>query len=131
MTDLLDLKPKKDTIEVFVKHPVTGETILKEDGTEMTISVYGTHTRQYKDAIHDQSDTRIEKASKSKDANIRISSRDVEAFSIELAARITADWDIVLGGKKPPLEDAKKVYEDFPWLRAQVMEAIEDFEAFM
>jgi hypothetical protein len=131
MTDLLDLKPKRETTQVLLKHPLTGEHILKEDGTEMSIEVYGSHTRQYKDAIHDQSDARLERASKAKDNTLRVSSRDVEKFSIELAAKLTASWDIVLGGKVPPVKDAEKVYDEFSWIRAQVLDAVEDFEAFM
>lgn len=131
MTDLMNFKPKTDTVEMILKNPKTGEAILKEDGTEMSITVYGSHTRQYKDAIHSQSDARMERAAKAKDGNLKLKSKDIETFSIDLAVAITAEWDIVLGGKTPPLKEAKNIYDQFPWIRSQVLEAVDDFENFM
>ena len=130
MTDLMNFKPKTDTTEVILKHPTTGEAILKDDGTEMSITVYGSHTRQYKDAIHSQSDARMERAAKEKNGNLKLKSKDIETFSIDLAVAVTKSWDIVLGGKTPPLKEAKNIYMDFPWIRAQVLEAVDSFEVF-
>ena len=131
MSDLLDFKPKTDLVDVIIKHPTTGEPIAKDDGTEMTITVYGSHTRQYKDAIHSQSDARMERAAKEKNGNLKLKSKDIETFSIDLAVAVTKSWDIVLGGKTPPVKEAKNVYEDFPWIRSQVLEAVDSFESFM
>jgi hypothetical protein len=131
MTDLLDFKPKKDTIEVILRNPMNGEPILKDDGTEMTITVYGSHSRVYRDAIHEQSDARIEKASKSKDATLRLRSKEVEELSNSLAAKITHSWDIVLGDEVPPVSRAEEIYSDFPWIRSQIFDAVDDLNAFL
>jgi hypothetical protein len=130
MTDLSNFVPKTDTVEVILKNPRDGSPILKEDGTEMSITVYGSHTQQYRDAIHAQSDARMERAAKTKNGDMKLKSKDIETFSIELAASITESWDIVLEGKTPPIKDAKKIYTTFPWLRAQVLESADDFEGF-
>lgn len=129
--DLLDLKPKSDTIEVILNHPATLEPILKADGTEMSITVYAPHSKVYKDALHEQTNRRLQKAQKTK--KFSMTSEEVEQSSLEVLARITKEWDIVLGGKTPKLDiqSATELYRDYPWIKDQVEEAVNDNASFL
>ena len=41
MSDLNDLVPTSDTIDVVLKHPTTGEILTNDDdGSQMTVTVY-------------------------------------------------------------------------------------------
>ena len=129
--DLLSLIPTDDTIVVELKHPVTEDLLLKDDGKAMTITVYAPHSSTYKAAIHEQTNKRIQKASKGK--KISFTAEELENTSLELLAKTTKDWSIQLNGKSPKYSvgEAMDLYTKLPWLKQQVMDAQEDFSAFL
>lgn len=129
--DLQSLIPTDDTIVVELKHPVTEDLLLKDDGKAMTITVYAPHSSTYKAAIHEQTNKRIQKASKGK--KITFTAEELENTSLELLAKTTKDWSIQLNGKSPKYSvgEAMDLYAKLPWLKQQVMDAQEDFSAFL
>lgn len=129
--DLQSLIPTDDTIVVELKHPVTEDLLLKDDGKAMTITVYAPHSSTYKAAIHEQTNKRIQKASKGK--KISFTAEELENTSLELLAKTTKDWSIQLNGKSPKYSvgEAMDLYAKLPWLKQQVMDAQEDFSAFL
>ena len=131
MADLFALIPTDDTISVVVKHPVTEEPLLKDDNKEMTITVYAPHSAQYKSAIHEQTNKRIQKASKGK--KVTFTAEELDNATLELLAKTTKDWNIQLGGKSPKFSvaEAVELYSKLPWLKQQVMEVQEDYSAFL
>lgn len=134
MSDLNDLKPKSDTIEITLRHPATDETITYTEGkTEkpMTITVYNSWSAGYKKAIHDQTNKRLTKAQRGKKAGY--TAEDLEAGAMELLSKVTVGWDIQLGGEKPKFTAAKaiSVFTDFPWIREQLEEALNDTASFL
>jgi len=131
MADLFALIPTDDTISVVVKHPISDEPLLKDDNKEMTITVYAPHSAQYKSAIHEQTNKRIQKASKGK--RVTFTAEELESTTLELLAKTTKDWNIQLGGKSPKFSvaEAVELYSKLPWLKQQVMEVQEDYSAFL
>ena len=131
MADLFALISTDDTISVVVKHPVTEEPLLKDDSKEMTITVYAPHSAQYKSAIHEQTNKRIQKASKGK--KVTFTAEELDNATLDLLAKTTKDWNIQLGGKSPKFSvtEAVELYSKLPWLKQQVMEAQEDYSAFL
>jgi hypothetical protein len=131
MADLFALIPVDDTISVVIKHPSTDEPLVKDDGKEMTVTVYAPHSAQYKSAIHEQTNRRIQKASKSK--KVTFTAEELENATLELLAKTTKDWHIQLNGKSPKFSVAEAVdlYSKLPWLRQQVMDAQEDYSTFL
>lgn len=129
--DLSKLIPTDDVIVVTVKHPVTEEVLLKDDGKEMTITVYAPHSAQYKSAVHEQTNKRIQKASKGK--RISFTAEEIENATLELLAKTTKDWNIQLNGKSPKFSvpEAMDLYSKLPWLKSQILEAQEDYSAFL
>lgn len=129
--DLQSLIPTDDTIVVELKHPVTEDLLLKDDGKAMTITVYAPHSSTYKAAIHEQTNKRIQKAAKGK--KISFTAEELENTSLELLAKTTKDWSIQLNGKSPKYSvgEAMDLYAKLPWLKQQVMDAQEDFSAFL
>jgi hypothetical protein len=129
--DLQSLIPTDDTIVVELKHPVTEDLLLKDDGKAMTITVYAPHSSTYKAAIHEQTNKRIQKASKGK--KITFTAEELENTSLELLAKTTKDWSIQLNGKSPKYSvgEAMDLYAKLPWIKQQVMDAQEDYSAFL
>lgn len=131
MADLFSMIPTDDTIVVNIKHPVTEEVLTKDDGKEMTITVYAPHSGVYKSVIHDQTNKRIQKASKGK--RVTFTAEELDNATIDLLAKTTKDWSIQLNGKSPKysVAEAMDLYAKLPWLKQQVMEAQEDYSAFL
>lgn len=129
--DLNDLKPKSDTLQVILLHPATQEPILKEDKVEMSITVYLPHSAKYKEAAYEQVNRRLAKMQK-KGKQTPFTAEEMENTGLELLAKVTKDWDIVLGGKKPKLDvpTAMDIYRSFPWIKDQVEEGINDATNF-
>lgn len=124
--DLINLKPKSDTVEITIKHPSTFSTIKNDDKTEMTITVYATHSKEYKSVMHEQTNKRLKQMQTKK--KVEINAQDIEDAGLELLAKITADWNITYGGEQPKLTvaKAKEVYNELFWIRSQIEEALEE-----
>lgn len=128
--DLQNLIPKSDTSTFEIKHPLTNETLVKDDGTPMTITVYLPHAKEYKAVVHEQTNARIQRSQKGK---VLYTSEEIEEATMSLLIKTTKDWDIQLNGKNPKFtfEACRDVYDKLPWVRAQVLKAQEDYESFM
>lgn len=127
MSDLSDLTPSSDTIEVKVVHPKTGESFNNDDGSQMVVELYAPHTKEYKSAFYKQATARM----KMQDAE-EMDYEALESAALDLLSNITKSWDITYGGKKPKLTPtkAKEVYSEVFWLKSQVEEAMNSFEVF-
>jgi len=124
--DLMNLKPTSDTVEVILKHPNTLDPLLNDDGSEMTVTLHASHSKEYKKIVHEQQDRRIKMMQKK--AKSQISAQDIERDATDLLAKVTAAWDITYGGEKPKLTvtKAKEVFTEVFWIREQIEEAFSD-----
>lgn len=129
--DLSNLLPTSDTITVILKHPVTDDVLMKDDGVEMSVTVYAPHSKEYKAALYEQTNKRIQKAQKSK--KITFTAEEIDLTTVELVAKTTKDWDLIFN-KKPlkfSVAEATDLYQKLPWLKDQVLEAQEDYTSFL
>jgi hypothetical protein len=124
--DLMNLKPTSDTVEVMLKHPNTLDPLLNDDGSEMTVTLHASHSKEYKKIVHEQQDRRIKMMQKK--AKSQISAQDIERDATDLLAKVTAAWDITYGGEQPKLTvtKAKEVFTEVFWIREQIEEAFSD-----
>jgi len=129
--DLSNLLPTSDTITFTVKHPVSGDPLKKDDGNEMTVTLYTPYSKEYKTAIHTQANKRIQKAQKTK--KVIMTAEEIEQGSLELLAATTKTFDLQLDKKavKFSMDMAVEIYTKFPWLKDQAIEAQEDNSAFL
>lgn len=122
--DLSNIRPVSDVVEVEIKHPVTGDQLYNDDKSKMTITLYASHSKEYKAVVHEQMDKRLAKAQK--DKNITIKSSDLEKASLQHLANVTKEWNITYEGTKPDIKKAVKVYEDLFWVKEQLEEALQE-----
>lgn len=129
--DLKDLTPKSDTVEVTLVHPATGEIIQNDDDSPMTITLYASHSKEYKNLIYQQTDKRLKKAQF--DKKIEINSAEIEESTIDLFANATKSWKITFDGKQPELSPkvAKQIYTEVFWIKDQIDAAISNSANFM
>ena len=129
--DLLDLTPKSDVIVVTIKQPATKEVLKNEDNSDMTITMYAPHSKEYKKVIHEMTNKRLEKM-QTKGSN-KIKAEELEEIALETLAKTTKEWNITYGGEVPKLSvaKAKEVYDRVFWIKDQIEEAAEDSLDFM
>lgn len=122
--DLKDLTPSSDTVEVTVVHPSTFEPLTNDDGSEMTITMYAPHSKEYKAAIHEQTNKRLKQSQSKK--KVEFTAEDLEDAGLELLAKTTKAWKITYDGKKPKLtvSAAKEIYSEVFWIKDQIEEAL-------
>ena len=132
--DLMNLIPTTDTIDVVITHPNTYEPLTNEDGSEMTITVYAPHSKEYKAAVHEQTNIRLKQmqAKGNRNNNNTITAEELEVATVKMLAKTTKDWNITFGGEQPKftVEAAKKLYEDVFWIKDQIEEAVSTSEVF-
>ena len=124
--DLINLKPTSETVEVTLLHPNTGEPLKNDDDTDMTITVYASHSKEHKAAMHEQTNKRLKAMQSGKKQEI--TAQDMEEAGLTLLSKITADWNITYGGAKPKLTvaKAKDIYDEVFWIKDQIEEALAD-----
>ncbi len=129
--DLKDFTPKSDEVEVTVMHPVNGEPLTNEDGSNMVIVLHAPHSKPYKEAMYEQTNKRLKVAQSS--GSMDLTAQDLEEASLELLSKSTKSWNITYDEKKPKLtaDKARSIYEELFWLKPQLEEAINNAEVFM
>jgi hypothetical protein len=124
----------KDTTDIELVHPATGEALLNDDGSTMTITVHGPYSETYRKVNHDQQNKRLMKAQRT-GGKVNLTAEEIEASSLELLVKCTVDWKITLEdgkGLEPFDQDAaRQVYKEYPWLREQVDAVFGDTRAFL
>ena len=130
--DLMNFIPTTDTIDVVVKHPNTYEPLTNEDGSEMTITVYAPHSKEYKAAVHEQTNIRLKQMQSKGNKTNAITAEELEVASVKMLAKTTKAWNITFGGEQPEftVDAAKKLYQDVFWIKDQIEEAVAEAEVF-
>ena len=129
---LNDIGKVKETTELELVHPATGETLLNDDGTPMTITVHGPYSSVYKSISHNQQNKRLMKAQRT-GGKLNLTAEEIEASSLELLVKCTEGWSLTLD-KEPEdfsQDKVRQVYTDHPWVREQVDAVFGDTRAFL
>ena len=121
--DLKDFAPKSDEIVVEIKHPISKEPLMNDDGTPMVITIYAQHSKVYKKAQRELIGKRLKEAQES--GSKEIDYEQLEEAALELMVKTTKSWDITYEGKKPKLTEAKarQIYDEVFWIKNQIEEA--------
>lgn len=128
--DLKDLTPDSDVVTCIIKHPIKGDNLKNDDGTDMQVELYAPYAEAYKKIVFEQQNKRL---SKSKNGKIDIKAEELDEAAIELLAKVTKSWSITFGGEQPKLSvaKAKEVYKEVFWIRQQLEEAVDSSLSFM
>jgi len=132
MTGLLSIGKTKDTTDVVLYHPQTGDALLNADGTQMTITIYGPYSDRYKKVTHEQQNRRLIKAQRS-GGRMNLTAEEIEAGALEVLVECTEAWNLTLTDKLEKFDKAKvrEVYTTIPWVKDQVDAAFGDTRAFL
>jgi hypothetical protein len=129
---LNDIGAVKDTTDVELVHPKTGEVLTNDDGTPMTITVYGPYSSTYKAITHAQQNRRLAKAQRL-GGKMTLTAEELEASTMDLLVKCTAGWKVTLekGVEKFSEEKVREVYVKMPWVRDQIEAVFGDTRSFL
>lgn len=122
--DLKDLTPTSDTVDVNIVHPTTLEPLLNDNSEPMVITMYAPHSKEYKAAVHEQTNKRLKQAQSKK--KVDLTAEDIEDATLDLFAKTTKSWNITYDGEEPDfsVSKAKEIYSEVFWIRDQIDEAV-------
>ena len=129
--DLSNRKQTNETSTIELYDPETGEVIRNENGTAMTVTVYGKDSKHYRKIDHDITNRNIAKASRA--GRVSVTAEQLEAQERERIARCISAWDITFEGFAPPplsVGEAERIMRELPWLQEQLESAMADRSAF-
>jgi len=129
---LKDIGTVKETTDVELLHPATGEVLLNDDGTAMTITVHGQYSSTYKAVSHAQQNKRLMKAQRT-GGKMNLNAEELEAAAMDLLVKCTAGWNITLDKKPEDFshDKVRHVYQEYPWVREQIDAVFGDTRAFL
>jgi len=129
---LKDIGAVKDTTDVELVHPKTGEVLTNDDDSPMVITVHGPYSSHYKAVTHAQQNKRLTKAQRM-GGKMTLTAEELEASSLDLLVKCTADWKITLdkGLEKFSEDKVRQVYAEYPWVREQIDAVFGDTRAFL
>ena len=94
MANLKKYKPSSDQVVTMLKDE-EGKELMNEDGTQMSITRYLPHTKEYKKVRYDQQEMMMSSVPSGEELNL--SYFDMSELSIELMANTIKEWDITWG----------------------------------
>lgn len=131
MFDISKLSLKTTTTAVQLRHPVTDELLFADDekSKPVTISVYGTASKEYRNAVSAMQNRQIKRGKKLASAEV------IKEEGIELLVAVTDTSSNLEYNGKPVTTSAqfRDLYEDaaYSWLREQVDAAVGDTASFL
>ena len=117
----------KESATVYLKHPGTGDKLLDDNKTPMTVTVYGAHSNEFRRLMLE---VKRNHAAKERDEDSFDESYEEAA---EFLADLTIDWNIQLDGEnpEPKRETVIDLYKTRKWVRQQVEGFLYDQRNFL
>lgn len=114
-----------------VRHPETGEPLMAEDGSPVTITLAGEDSSAYRRALHASQNRRFQRGNLAK-----IKAEELHNDNLEILAACTLAWsNLAYAGEELPCtkHNALRLYRDegFRWLVEQVDAFVKDRSHFL
>jgi hypothetical protein len=104
-----------DTAEMTVVHPVDDTDLVADDGTPMTVVIYGAQSKVFKAARNAGVNASVTKRGK------QVSAEKMEDNAAQLLADCTVSFNGVdFGDGLIDVKDAKEAYLEHSWFKEQV-----------
>jgi len=123
----------KDTFELQLTHPVSGELLFadEERTKPVTITLYGSSSKQYRNALTAMQNRQIKRSSTKKQASAEVMREESTELLVACAA---TSKELTLNGKPVKAEaDFRELFSDtqYSWVRDQVDTALGDTANFL
>lgn len=129
--DIANIGSAADTAVISLYHPNTGQTLMNDDGSEMTVEVYGAESSVYRNVVREQQDRRMARIAKT--GKSILTSAEIESNQMELVLKAVKSWTITLNGETPAVtrESVEQVLSKYTWIRVQIEDGINNAANFL
>ena len=97
--DLNSLEVKKETATIALFHPTENTPLTNDDGTPMSVTVYGKYSRKYREIQQSQQNARLKRAERG--GKMKLSASEIVADRLDLIVGCVESWNIQLDGEYP------------------------------
>lgn len=121
----------KDKITIELKKPGTDKVLTNDDGSPMTVTVYGPYSKTYRKITLENQGKYFSMFRKGK--QVDLTPEEMAEMNFELVVKCIADWDITAGGEKPKCteKNIRNVLDRVPPIKDQIQSAVNDIESFL
>ena len=135
MTFNLDTLALKDTVDLQLRHPVTDEPLVTADGKPVGIVLYGTASKQYRNAVTAMQNRALKRSQRAGKKDSAPTAEEMREESVRLLVACS-EKAFNLEYKGAPLDNAeafRSLYNDaaFSWIKDQVDAALGDVSNFL
>jgi ribosomal protein S17E len=121
----------RDTTTLKLRHPVTDEVLADDEGNEVIVHLYGTASKQYRNAIAALQNRAMKRKAKGKEA----SPDEIREEAIGVLVACSDRIDNLTYNDAPVDNDEafRKLYSDpsMEWIKGQIDSVIGDYSAFL
>ena len=119
----------KDTSEIVLRHPVTDEELIDDKGEKAVVTVYGTASKEYRNALTSYQNRILGRKGKS----VKVEQEIAEAVDFLVSCTASISGVAVHGEIPKSKDDFRNIYSDpaFSWLKKQVDDSIGDVSNFL
>lgn len=120
---LSDVGTIKETTEIRLYHPRTGDDIPGPGGKPLSVTVHGPYSAKYKAFTRKQQQARLQSVTRQNRNALNITAEEIERGAVDLIIACIESWNISFEGDKVlPLNEAniREVFERHPWVRDQI-----------
>jgi hypothetical protein len=121
----------EETADMKVRSPIDGEVLIAKDGSEVTIQLYSTSSKKYRNAVTAMQNRQLRRSAKKDKVTVELMREE----QVELLVAASAGSKGLAIGDKPvaSAEDFRSLYSNpaFGWLMDQVNEALGDVANFI
>lgn len=130
LSDLNTVKRSDEGVAMHLRHPLTRALLVHEsDGRPVTITLAGQDAKRVRLAQRELITRRAKDLKRQHFPDPDADEQDV----IEVIAKATLAWDIIVDGKNPActLDEARRLYRAYPWIVEQADAFIFDRANFL
>ena len=131
---LSDVGTTKDTAEVVLYHPRTGDEIPGPNNKPLSVTVHGPYSPKYKAFVRKQQQSRLQSVSKQHRNTLTITADEIEQGALDLIIACIESWNLSFEGDAVlPLneENIREVFRQHPWVRDQLDAAMGNAADFL
>jgi len=121
----------KETNDIVIVHPVTGDELLNDDGKQLIVTVYGSQSPKYKQAKARALDKSLQRQGKLTNANkITAEAAELLVSCVKSLSGFEGKVDFDQTAPKITMDTLKSVLLEVPWFSDQVDLGIGDLANF-
>jgi len=127
-----DIGNVRETTDVELYIPKTGEPLYNADGTKMVITIHGPFSPKYKKIRFEKQNKRLNMARRS-GGMADVTAESIEDELLETMVKCIDGWNITIGSEPEEFSEQRAfdLFTRKPWVRDQIEKVFGDEKSFL